>query len=258
VEDIRVHGLRETITLYEGAILDGRNRWRACNAAQVPARFKTYDGKDALAFVVSSNLLRRHLDASQRALIAAEIVERGLGKGRPARGDVRRGAGGRILLRLKIAKAAELLNVTDDTNQKGRARIGRRRLRARGVWTRSKGEVPDHWDRWPLRVGDARPNGRSRDRASEPRDEIAPSHSLSLALIRGVYRGGGRKGTGSLWEAMFAALHESGFDPLQTCAAVRGPRRRALHSPTLPPAFNSRRQRCVSTNTASGVLKAFS
>lgn len=77
VEDLRVHGLREPIFLYEGQILDGRNRYRACRAAQVPARFRTYSGRDALAFVISANLHRRHLDASQRALIAAEIAELG-------------------------------------------------------------------------------------------------------------------------------------------------------------------------------------
>lgn len=76
VEDIRVHGLREPIIILNGMILDGRNRARACEAAQVAARYVTYDGRDPLAFVVSANLHRRHLDVSQRALIAARISEK--------------------------------------------------------------------------------------------------------------------------------------------------------------------------------------
>ena len=103
VEDIRIHGLREPIILYDGAILDGRNRFNACYAAQVATRFKTYDGKDALAFVISKNLRRRHLDASQRALIAAQISDFGInndGRGRPRKAGARDKAG-RLLLPLK-------------------------------------------------------------------------------------------------------------------------------------------------------------
>jgi hypothetical protein len=54
VEDVPVHGLRDPIVLFDGAILDGRNRYWACIAAQVAARFETYTGKDAIAYVVTS------------------------------------------------------------------------------------------------------------------------------------------------------------------------------------------------------------
>lgn len=96
VEDVRVHGLREPIILHEGQILDGRNRYRACQAAQVAARYQTYSGKDPLAFVVSANLHRRHLDASQRGLIAAQISEMKDSVGAP-RKPGRRDRGGRLL-----------------------------------------------------------------------------------------------------------------------------------------------------------------
>jgi ParB-like nuclease domain len=33
VDDIRTHGLREPVVLYQGRVLDGRNRLRACEAA---------------------------------------------------------------------------------------------------------------------------------------------------------------------------------------------------------------------------------
>ena len=73
-EDIKIHGLREPIWLYEGQILDGRNRWRACQAAGVEPVFVDYQGSDPVGFVVSLNLHRRHLNESQRAVSAAKVA----------------------------------------------------------------------------------------------------------------------------------------------------------------------------------------
>src|ERR1700733_8806760 len=76
-EDIKGKSLTAPITLYEGKVLDGRNRYRACDLAKVelrPDQFTQYEGDDALGFVVSKNLPRRHLNESQRAAIAAEIA----------------------------------------------------------------------------------------------------------------------------------------------------------------------------------------
>jgi N6-adenosine-specific RNA methylase IME4/ParB-like chromosome segregation protein Spo0J len=81
VWDICERGLREPIVLYEGAILDGRNRYRAARQANVPCRFETYDGDDPAAYVVSLNLRRRHLNESQRAMVAAKLAN--LQRGRP-------------------------------------------------------------------------------------------------------------------------------------------------------------------------------
>jgi ParB-like chromosome segregation protein Spo0J len=73
VADIKTHGLREPICLYDGQILDGRNRYRACLKARIEPRFTTHKGKDPLAFVVSLNLKRRHLNASQLSFVALDV-----------------------------------------------------------------------------------------------------------------------------------------------------------------------------------------
>ena len=72
--DIRSNGLRQPIVLLDGMILDGRNRYRACISVDVTPAFETYSGDDPLKFVISLNLSRRHLDESQRAMVAAKIA----------------------------------------------------------------------------------------------------------------------------------------------------------------------------------------
>jgi len=74
VDDIKTNGLLSPVILFEGKILDGRHRYKACVNLGIEPDFEEFDGKDALAFVISHNLSRRHLDESQRALIAGKIA----------------------------------------------------------------------------------------------------------------------------------------------------------------------------------------
>jgi len=80
VADIKANGLREKITTLGGMILDGQNRFLACEAAGVKPEYEPYEGQDPLAYVVSKNMARRHLTDDQRAAIAAEIAKAGPGK----------------------------------------------------------------------------------------------------------------------------------------------------------------------------------
>jgi ParB-like nuclease domain len=74
--DIKRQGQLEPIILHEGLILDGRNRYRACQIAGVNPRtgdFGTLSTQRCPEeFVVSRNLRRRHLSLGQKAAIALE------------------------------------------------------------------------------------------------------------------------------------------------------------------------------------------
>jgi hypothetical protein len=74
--DIEANGQREPVWLLDGKLLDGRNRYRASLLIDYDLRVEHYKGKDPLGFVISKNLHRRHLNASQRAMVAAEVAER--------------------------------------------------------------------------------------------------------------------------------------------------------------------------------------
>lgn len=71
--DIKENGQNDPIILFEGQILDGRNRYLACQQIGVEPSFKQYAGDEPLQFVVSKNLHRRHLNESQRAMLANKI-----------------------------------------------------------------------------------------------------------------------------------------------------------------------------------------
>jgi N6-adenosine-specific RNA methylase IME4 len=77
LEDIKQYGVIEPVWLYQGRVLDGRKRVRACEQLGIepPTRMWTGDGSP-LAFVVSENLKRRHLSESERAAIMVELLPR--------------------------------------------------------------------------------------------------------------------------------------------------------------------------------------
>ncbi len=76
VADLKANGLLEPITTYQGLILDGRNRDRACAVAGIKPATQEFEGLGSpAAFVVAKNIHRRHLNESQRALIGAKFRE---------------------------------------------------------------------------------------------------------------------------------------------------------------------------------------
>jgi N6-adenosine-specific RNA methylase IME4 len=117
VADVRTKGLLNPITLFEGKILDGRNRSRACVAAGVEPRFIEFVGNDPVAFVISANIERRHLDGSQRAMCAARLATLKLGSNQhriegaqicaPSQGEV---AARLLVSRRLVQRAREVLD----------------------------------------------------------------------------------------------------------------------------------------------------
>lgn len=74
-DNIKARGLLHDIILYQGKILDGRNRYLACRLAGVKPRFVDWQGNGSpVEWVISENLIRRHLTSSQRAVIANDML----------------------------------------------------------------------------------------------------------------------------------------------------------------------------------------
>jgi hypothetical protein len=72
-DDIRKNGLLVPVWLYEGKILDGRNRCAACKIAGVEPKTKEYTGDEPTAFAVAMNDRRRHMNKGALAAVAAEL-----------------------------------------------------------------------------------------------------------------------------------------------------------------------------------------
>ena len=70
-DDIKTNGLKHAIATYDGMILDGGNRYRACLDVGIEPSFIEFDGSDIVAFVLSMNFHRRHLSPGQQAQIVA-------------------------------------------------------------------------------------------------------------------------------------------------------------------------------------------
>ena len=102
-KDIAENGLLEKIVLYSGQILDGRHRYRACKEQKIEPKFEDYHGEDLIGFVISKNVTRRHLKPSQRAMLAAKLVDRKRGGDRTKAQNCA----------LTLAQAARMIGVSE-------------------------------------------------------------------------------------------------------------------------------------------------
>lgn len=74
---IQEQGQLEPIWILDGAILDGRHRYRACRELGIEPRIREYTSGDDMQslsdFVIALNKDRRHLTASQLAAVAVDL-----------------------------------------------------------------------------------------------------------------------------------------------------------------------------------------
>ena len=106
VADIRDNGQREAIVTYNGTILDGRNRYNACQMLDIEPVLVPWDEKGSVeSFVISKNLQRRHLNEGQRAMIAKKLAKLKVG-------DNQHSKEGRQICRPSQEEAAKLLHVS--------------------------------------------------------------------------------------------------------------------------------------------------
>lgn len=126
--DIAANGLRVPITLYEDQVLDGWHRYCGCDQTGTEPRYEEFKGawRDAVKFVASANVMRRHLTAGERADAAAAIAT--LKPGGQPKGplaDVQKG--------ISLDEAAELFDVgrTNVADAKAIAESGDEELKAK-------------------------------------------------------------------------------------------------------------------------------
>lgn len=81
-ESIKKSGLYHKITLYEGKILDGKERYRACREVGVEPQFDTFEDRVAagfrgtpIDFLLSKNLYRQHFTEDQLAMAAVRLTD---------------------------------------------------------------------------------------------------------------------------------------------------------------------------------------
>jgi hypothetical protein len=128
VEDIRQHGLRELITVdHDEAILDGRNRYRACLAAGITPLFEFYKGDDPAGFVFSKNIVRRHLTAEQKRDLIGKLLKATPEKSNRQIAETVKASPTTVgTVRAKLEAAGDVCKLDTRTDKAGRAQPARK------------------------------------------------------------------------------------------------------------------------------------
>jgi N6-adenosine-specific RNA methylase IME4/ParB-like chromosome segregation protein Spo0J len=107
--DIKANGQQQPILVWEGKILDGRERYRACKALGIQPKTRVLANMAGSAeqMVVSLNVHRRHLAESQKAMVAACVATTSVGSNQTSQGVTQ-------------GEAAKKFNTSPDSIQRAR------------------------------------------------------------------------------------------------------------------------------------------
>ena len=72
--DIAQNGLLNPIVTFNGSILDGWHRYKACRELEIEPSFTPYEGSDPETFVIAMNIHRRHMTHGELATFAAKYI----------------------------------------------------------------------------------------------------------------------------------------------------------------------------------------
>jgi hypothetical protein len=118
--DIKEHGQKHPIIMYQKKILDGRGRYIGCLKAGVEPRFETYDGNDPDGLVVSLNIRRRHLTTEQKRALIEKLLQANPERSNLAIANLAKVSDKTVApIRKKMVAGSEIPNDTKRTDTRG-------------------------------------------------------------------------------------------------------------------------------------------
>ena len=123
--DIAKNGLQQSIITWKGQIVDGRNRFEACKRMNLQCQLEEAEFRseeEVVAYIISTNLRRRHLTPSAVAKIGAELAN--LGRGGDRKSDDFKGPHGPLISDNKavtVAQSAAMTGASERTIKRAAA-----------------------------------------------------------------------------------------------------------------------------------------
>jgi hypothetical protein len=214
VADIKKNGLHYPIFLYEGKILDGRNRYRACLEAGFEPATRNGDSwiGDPAGFVISRNIHRRHLTAEQKRELVAKLL-----KAKPEASNNAIAKQAKVddktvaKVRGEMEARSEIPNVERRTDTKGRKQRAKKKARvtkpvakpvakptmaatttaAKGRKQQArKGWSPERWRRHKEKkkgkpkISEARSSAPEREAAARAQQDVGPQSTGEVERLR--------------------------------------------------------------------------